>query len=95
MAKKSQSYFNAELTKSCTYCFYGVVAKAGTNILCQKNGVVPLDNPPCKKYAYDPFKRVPQAQIDKNEKYAEVIAENEQKREEKAKKYGYKIEEFF
>lgn len=93
MAKKG--YFNDSLKKSCSYCFYGTMSKTGNNILCEKAGLVSLDGEPCKKYIYDPIKRVPQAQIEKLEKYAEAIEANEQRRIERARKHGYKIEDVF
>lgn len=93
MAK--EKYFGGKIEESCSYCFYGAISKTGQSVMCEKVGVVPLDNKPCKKWLYDPFKRIPAAQLEKQEKYAEAIKKNEAMRQAKAKKYGYELEEMF
>ena len=41
----------------CAYCAHGSRLD-DSSIMCPKDGVVP-ENHACKKFAYDPFKRVP------------------------------------
>ena len=49
--------FRKKLTKSCEYCAWGT--KIGDHqILCTKRGVV-ADSYACRKFTYDPCKRVP------------------------------------
>ena len=48
--------------KSCKNCFYGRLTKDMQSVLCEKEGVVEL-NDSCKKYKYDPLKRVPNKTI--------------------------------
>ncbi len=49
--------FRKKITRSCEYCVHGT--KIGeTQLLCAKKGLVPLEAH-CRKFAYDPFKRVP------------------------------------
>lgn len=49
--------FRKRIEKSCTYCANGTVIDGG-QVLCIKKGVVPIDGK-CRKFAYDPCKRVP------------------------------------
>ncbi len=42
----------------CEYCRHGKLAADNTNILCPKMGVISKDFS-CKKFTYDPLKRVP------------------------------------
>lgn len=44
--------------QSCKNCFFGRTTKDMKSVLCEKAGVVQLDDC-CKKYKYDPLKRVP------------------------------------
>ena len=44
--------------KCCKNCFYGRLTKDTESVLCEKNGVMEL-NDSCKKYKYDPLKRIP------------------------------------
>jgi len=49
--------FRKKLPRDCRYCTYGTVMDEDT-VLCMKRGVRSLDKP-CRKFAYDPCKRVP------------------------------------
>ena len=49
--------FRKKIEKSCTYCRYGTILEDGL-ALCTKRGVVSTDRK-CRKFAYDPIKRVP------------------------------------
>ena len=54
--------FKKKISPSCEYCSIG---KARTNktILCVKYGIT-LPKNHCKKFKYDPLKRVPKKQIE-------------------------------
>ena len=49
--------FRKKMEKSCTYCRYGTMLEEGL-ALCIKRGVVSADRK-CRKFSYDPIKRVP------------------------------------
>lgn len=49
--------FRKKIEKSCVYCTYATQLDDG-QILCIKRGVVPADNK-CRKFSYDPYKRIP------------------------------------
>lgn len=57
-----QKLFNKEQIKRCDTCLYGELAQDNTSILCEKKGLKEPDGF-CKKYKYDPLKRVPLKQI--------------------------------
>ena len=42
----------------CEYCIYAKIPKDRSVALCKFDGVVQLDNH-CKRYDYDPLKRIP------------------------------------
>ena len=49
--------FRKKIERSCAYCVYG--AKIGENmLLCSKKGVRTPDQK-CRKFQYDPCKRIP------------------------------------
>lgn len=51
--------FNKDLPHVCSYCEYGRESLFSGEILCSKRGVTsPRDS--CRKYKYDPLKRVPE-----------------------------------
>ena len=52
--------FRKKIEKSCTYCAHGTTI-SGEAVLCTKKGVVPVDSK-CRKFSYDPCKRIPQKQ---------------------------------
>jgi hypothetical protein len=60
MAKKS--FFGNKITPSCSYCKFGNKSKEGNKVLCEKQGLVDADFA-CKKWDYDPIKRVPKKQL--------------------------------
>ena len=49
---------NKQIPKSCDYCFFGKKSSAFDTILCKYKGPVTARNF-CRKYKYDPLKRVP------------------------------------
>ena len=49
--------FRKKIDRACSYCqFAGKVD--GESMICQKYGVVPAEHH-CRKFRYDPLKRVP------------------------------------
>lgn len=51
---------NENITPSCSYCVHGNNFIKQKTILCVKFGVVNSNNS-CKKFKYDPLKRIPKA----------------------------------
>lgn len=49
--------FRKRMERSCTYCAYGTKLDEET-ILCTKRGVKSVEDQ-CRKFKYDPCKRVP------------------------------------
>lgn len=49
--------FRKKIEKSCAYCRFGTMLEEDM-VLCIKRGVVPLGKK-CRKFRYDPLKRVP------------------------------------
>lgn len=49
--------FRKKIERSCTYCAYGATLD-DDQMLCTKRGVVSADSA-CRKFRYDPFRRVP------------------------------------
>ena len=49
--------FRKKMQRSCTCCEFGTVLN-DEEVLCMKRGIVPVEKP-CRKFRYDPFKRVP------------------------------------
>lgn len=55
-----QKLFNEKnYSKKCVNCAYGTLTDDKSNVLCEKKGVKEPDDF-CRKYKYDPLKRVPQ-----------------------------------
>ena len=50
--------FGNDIAPACAYCHFGKPAQDGIMILCSKFGPVAAYYK-CKKYIYDPLKRVP------------------------------------
>ena len=59
-----------DIENRCEYCAFGGRTPDGTSVLCAKKGISPLDSS-CKKYKYDPLKRVPRPRPDLPEYTAE------------------------
>ncbi|MBQ8568766.1 MAG: hypothetical protein IJ446_06085 [Oscillospiraceae bacterium] len=60
MAKKK--YFGNDIQPQCQYCTFGVRAKDGGKVLCEKRGLVNGDAS-CNKFSYSPLKRIPVKQL--------------------------------
>ena len=52
--------FRKKIEKSCEYCHHGTTID-NEQVLCIKKGVVPLCGK-CRKFVYDPCKRIPKKQ---------------------------------
>lgn len=50
--------YGENIDKSCGYCEHGKAAPDGETVLCIKKGVVTPDFH-CRRFKYDPLKRVP------------------------------------
>lgn len=55
----TESLFGNKIKPACHYCIQAYQAMGEEQILCLKRGVVPREYS-CKKFRYDPLKRVPQ-----------------------------------
>lgn len=51
-------YFNKEIAPACAYCKRGRKCPGSDRILCKKNGVMEAADA-CRRFRYDPLKRVP------------------------------------
>lgn len=49
--------FRKKMPRSCSYCQHGTILNED-EVLCAKRGVV-CTNRTCRKFAYDPCKRIP------------------------------------
>ena len=55
---KNQEYIHSEYPRCCKYCENGSLSFDESAVLCEKKGVVDLEDY-CKHFVYDPLKRVP------------------------------------
>ena len=64
MFQKKIQLFGNNIDPACSYCRFGKKNQDGSKILCEKVGVV-APSFFCRKFRYDPVKRVParQAQL--------------------------------
>ena len=53
--------FNKDIKKSCLWCEHGRKSEYTDEIFCRKRGVTTAGDY-CRKYKYDPLKRVPEKQ---------------------------------
>ena len=51
-----------EIERSCRFCECGTVLSNGEDVLCRVHGVV-SGGGNCRRFVYDPLKRVPPARI--------------------------------
>ena len=49
--------FRKRIPRSCSYCIHGARLNED-EVLCIKKGIVRVDKP-CRKFCYDPCKRIP------------------------------------
>lgn len=61
MLLRKKLIFGANIAPACIYCEYGRRATDPRMILCSKQGVVSPYHK-CKKFEYDPLRRVPRRQ---------------------------------
>ncbi len=55
---KNQDYVHSEHPRCCRYCENGVLSFDESAVLCEKKGIIDLDDC-CKQFVYDPLKRAP------------------------------------
>jgi hypothetical protein len=53
-----KKFFDKEIIPRCAYCLHGSHLSGGEEIFCIKKGITD-PNDACRKYKYDPLKRVP------------------------------------
>lgn len=58
MIKVKKDIIKKDITAECSVCRFGRALPDGSGILCEKCGVRRPDSS-CKKFKYDPLKRVP------------------------------------
>lgn len=51
--------FDKNLQKSCVYCVHSTKLEFSNETICKKRGVMPAREY-CRKYKYDPLKRIPE-----------------------------------
>lgn len=56
--QKRKLFRAARYGSACEYCRYGKAAPDGSSVLCSLRGVMRRQSI-CKKYEYDPVKRIP------------------------------------
>lgn len=56
--KMRRKLYGNNIDPSCEFCVHGRRSSDGKAILCPKKGVMPLYHH-CRKFVYDPLKRVP------------------------------------
>lgn len=55
-----QKYYDRKKhSPKCEYCIYARIPADRSVALCKFNGIMPLDEK-CRRYDYDPLKRIPQ-----------------------------------
>ncbi|MBQ2756342.1 MAG: hypothetical protein IJF27_06675 [Oscillospiraceae bacterium] len=55
---KTKKLFGKNIEPSCIYCSNGTLTQNGDMIMCIKKGMVET-NYKCRKFSYDPLKRIP------------------------------------
>ena len=54
----TEKLFGNKVTPACKYCEESFPSQDAEHFLCMKRGVVPGDHA-CKKFRYDPLRRIP------------------------------------
>ncbi|MBR5923069.1 MAG: hypothetical protein IKZ59_04665 [Clostridia bacterium] len=54
----SGKMFDKSIKKSCVWCIYGKKSEYSDEVFCKKRGVTSSFDS-CRKYKYDPLKRIP------------------------------------
>ncbi len=60
--KKRSTVEDRECPSACRFCEKAALLDGGNQILCQQRGIVPADYK-CRKFRYDPLKRIPHAPL--------------------------------
>lgn len=61
-------FFGKDIEPACEYCALGKLTSDGKNVLCKKKGVTALYYK-CRRFRYDPLKRVPKKPPQKVSEY--------------------------
>ena len=61
--------FRKDIEKRCAYCAFGNQINGG-EVVCEKRGVVPAGGS-CRRFAYDPLKRVPPRPVELDRSFSE------------------------
>jgi hypothetical protein len=57
-ADVKRKLYGNNIQPSCEHCVFGRRSSDGRAVLCSRNGVMPLYHS-CRRFEYDPLKRVP------------------------------------
>ena len=57
----SEKLFNSDIKKSCFWCIHGRKSEYTDEVFCLKRGIT-SGSDCCRRYKYDPLKRVPDKQ---------------------------------
>ena len=60
--KKKHSESQRECPTACRFCEKAALLDSGSQVLCKYKGIVPEDGV-CRKFTYDPLKRIPKAPL--------------------------------
>ena len=58
MGRMRRKLYGNNIQPTCEHCLFGRKSSDGKAVLCTKKGVMPLYHH-CRKFEYDPLKRVP------------------------------------
>lgn len=50
----------SDLPRACEFCEHATIIHDDANVLCERHGIVSREYA-CKRFSYDPLKRVPRA----------------------------------
>lgn len=60
---KKSKLFGSDIEPACEYCLNGSSAEDGLTVACRYRGIKSI-NDKCRRFKYDPLKRVPKRQPD-------------------------------
>lgn len=61
MIRMKKSPSKKDYPARCAWCSHGVMSADGAHVFCKKKGVMEADDR-CRRYDYDPLRRIPRAQ---------------------------------
>ncbi len=62
--------FNKKIEQDCRWCRFGYVTVDRDTCMCDKYGVIAIPQK-CRKFRYDPLKRIPEQSAEINTEYTE------------------------